>query len=63
MKRFGCRKTKDQMKIGGKNHVFKKPVVLMDSDSFNGNEEFQEILGYINTATDKQKKGKSGGIR
>lgn len=63
MKRFGCRKTKDQMKIGGKNYVFKKPVVLMDSDSFNGNEEFQEILGYINTATDKQKKGKSGGIR
>lgn len=63
MKRFGCRKTKDQIKIGGKNHVFKKRVLLMDTDSFDGNKEFQDILGYINTAIDKQKKGATGDIR
>lgn len=33
---------------------------MIDVDSFKDNEEFRDILGYINTATDKQKKGASG---
>ena len=33
---------------------------MIDVDSFKDNEEFKEILGYINTASDKQKKGASG---
>lgn len=62
-KRFGCRKTVDRMKIGSKNVVFEKEVLLMEVDSFEQNGEFQEILGYINTAGDKQKKGASGDVR
>ena len=33
---------------------------MIDVDSFKDNEEFKEILGYINTASDKQRKGASG---
>lgn len=33
---------------------------MIDVDSFKDNEEFRDILGYINTASDKQKKGASG---
>ena len=32
----------------------------MEVDSFADNEEFKEILGYINTAKDKQRKGSGG---
>ena len=56
MKRFGARKTVD--KQFGK--VWEKEIVLAEVDSFKDNEEFREILGYINTATDKQKKGAGG---
>ena len=56
MKRFGARKTVD--KQFGK--VWEKEVVVAEVDSFKDNEEFRDILGYINTATDKQKKGASG---
>ena len=62
-KRFGCRKTVDKMKIGSQSVIFEKPVVLIEVDSFKGNEEFKEILGYINTAADKQKKGVMGGVK
>ncbi len=58
-KRFGCRKTVD--KQFGK--VWEKPVVLLDVDSFKDNEEFEEILGYINTAIDSQKKGVLGDVK
>lgn len=58
-KRFGCRKTVD--KQFGK--VWEKPVVLMDVDSFNGNTEFEQILGYINTALNSQKKGVMGDVK
>ena len=56
MKRFGARKTVDRQ--FGK--VWEKEIVLAEVDSFKDNEEFRDILGYINTATDKQKKGEGG---
>ena len=56
MKRFGARKTVDRQ--FGK--VWEKEVVLAEVDSFKDNEEFRDILGYINTATDKQIKGDKG---
>ena len=56
MKRFGARKTVDRQ--FGK--VWEKEVVLAEVDSFKDNEEFRDILGYINTAKDKQKKGEGG---
>jgi hypothetical protein len=46
--RFGCRKT-----VGGWYHI-------AEVDSFKKTEEFKDILGYINTASDQQKKGVSG---
>lgn len=58
-KRFGCRKTVDR--FAGK--VWEKDVVLMEVDSFKANSEFKELLGYINTATDKQKKGVTGSVK
>lgn len=63
MKRFGARKTVDKMKLAGKTVTFEKSVVLAEVDSFKDNEEFRDILGYINTATDKQKKGASGSVK
>lgn len=63
-KRFGCRKTEDKIKLGiGKTVTFERDVVLMEVDSFKDNAEFQKLLGYINTATDKQKKGVSGSVK
>ena len=59
-KRFGCRKTVDSMKIGDRKLVFEKKVTLADVDSFKKTDDFKEMLGYINTSTDKQKKGASG---
>ena len=58
-KRFGCRKTVDRV-LG---RVWEKEVVLMEVDSFKANSEFKEILGYINTATNKQKKGVTGSVK
>lgn len=54
--RFGARKTVH--KEFGK--VWEKEIVLAEVDSFKDNEEFRDILGYINTATDKQQKGEGG---
>ena len=62
-RRFGCRKTIDKMKIGDTSLVFEKSVVLMDVSSFEGNSEFREILSYINTDPDKQKKGAAGDVK
>lgn len=58
-KRFGCRKTVDR-RFG---MVWEKDVVIVDVDAFAGNDEFEKILGYINTATDKQKKGATGNVK
>lgn len=56
MKRFGARKTVDR----SFGEVWEKNVVIAEVDSFKDNEEFRDILGYINTASDKQKNGASG---
>ena len=58
-KRFGCRKTVDK----SFGRVWEKSVVIMDVESFNGNKEFEHLLGYINTAVDKQIKGVMGGVK
>lgn len=57
--RFGCRKTVDR----SFGRIWEKSVVLMDVDSFAGNDEFEELLGYINTVVDEQKKGVSGSVK
>ena len=59
MKRFGCRKTVDRS-FGS---VWEKKVVLMEVDSFKDNDEFEELLGYINTASKAQKKGVLGDVK
>ena len=59
MKRFGCRKTVDK----SFGMVWKKDVVLMEVDSFKDNDEFEELLGYINTTIDEQKKGVLGDVK
>lgn len=48
--RFGCVDTSGRDVSG----------FMVDVEAFKDNEEFRDILGYINTATDKQKKGASG---
>jgi len=58
-KRFGCRKTIDK----SFGYVWERTVILMDVDSFKDNEEFEQLLGYINTAVDKQRKGALGDVR
>ena len=57
--RFGCRKTPIKMSYG----YLDQEVYLMEVDSFKGNQEFRELMGYINTAADAQKKGMAGGIK
>lgn len=56
--RFSCKRSHSTygMKFTMKN-------ILIDIDSLNGNAEFEQILGYINTAADKQRKGVAGGLR
>lgn len=58
-KRFGCRKTVDK----SFGYVWERTVILMDVDSFKDNEEFEQLLGYINTAVGKQRKGALGDVR
>ena len=58
-KRFGCRKTVDR----SHGQVWEKSVILMDVDSFNGNTDFEQILGYINTSVENQQKGVMGDVK
>ena len=58
-KRFACRKTLDK----SFGYVWERTVNEMDVDSFKDNEEFEQLLGYINTAVDKQRKGALGDVR
>lgn len=58
--RFGCRKTADKIKFPDKTIIYEKTATLTEVDSYRGNENFKDILGYMNTAPDKQKKGASG---
>lgn len=54
--RFGCQKSHST--YGMKYEVTE---VLFDIDKVKGNSQFEEVLQYINTAADKQKKGLGGG--
>ena len=36
---------------------------ITDIEQLKGNKEFKDILGYINTASDKQKKGANGHVK
>lgn len=51
--RFGCRGSQG----------YDVDVFMIDLDAFKDNEEFKKIMGYINTVTDKQKKGASGSVK
>lgn len=51
--RFGCENT----------GAYRQRIIIMEVDSFKDNEEFRKILGYINTNTDKQLKGRAGGVK
>lgn len=51
--RFGCR-------TRGK---YLQESALIDIDLYAENPDFRDILGYLNTASDKQKKGSGGGIK
>lgn len=69
--RFGCRVSKSKTPIwddetGGALRdengilVFGSEMELTAVDSYKGNAEFKDILGYLNTAPDEQKKGEKG---
>lgn len=69
--RFGCRVSKSNSPIwdeasGGALRdengllVLGSEMELTAVDSYKGNQEFKDILGYINTAPDKQRKGDKG---
>ncbi len=51
--RFGCETTQEQA----------LPNFLIDSDSLLTNQEFLDILGYLNTAENEQRKGGGGHVR
>lgn len=53
--RFGC-----QTSYSVSGIKFEKSNVLIDVDSCKNSEEFKNLLGYINTAKDKQNKGEGG---
>ncbi|MEG1880443.1 MAG: hypothetical protein RR145_03895 [Oscillospiraceae bacterium] len=56
--RFGCKKSH---KTHGEKYEAKS--ILIDTNSLKGNKEFENILGYINTAKTKQKKGVGGHVK
>jgi hypothetical protein len=56
--RFGCTKTRTSYGMKTKQNGF-----LLDCESMNGNAEFKEMLGYINTEVGKEKKGVSGSVK
>lgn len=53
MKRFGC----------SESHTVPYTNYLMEVDSLKNNQEFLNILGYINTAETAQRKGGDGNVR
>lgn len=56
--RFGCQRSHSV--YGEKMEV---STMLIDVESLRDNDEFKEILGYINTNVNEQKKGKSGSVK
>lgn len=57
-RRFGCQKSHT---FAGSKYALDN--VLIEVDSLKDNEEFRKILGYINTDTEKQKKGVWGSVK
>lgn len=53
LNRFGC----------SQSNTVVYPNFLIDIESLAGNEEFLEILGYLNTAESEQHKGENGSVR
>ena len=59
-KRFGCKVEPDRDENGA---VKWKKVYLAEVDSFKGNKDFKHLIGYFNTAGDKQMKGENGYVK
>ena len=59
--RFGC--LKKPVKARNSDKIIEKRVELIDVSSVKPTEDFKEMLGYLNTAEEKQQKGEKGGIR
>ena len=57
-RRFGCKKSHTFMGM-----KYSPRSYLIDCETLYNNYEFKEILGYINTAADEQKKGTLGTIK
>lgn len=57
-KRFGCKQTHTVQ-----GHKAKARSLLIDVNEFTNKDEFKEILGYINTPTNKQLKGVNGNAK
>lgn len=57
-KRFGCTKT-----CTSYGQKLKQNSFMIDTESLYNSDEFRELMGYINTAEDKQKKGISGSVK
>lgn len=56
--RFGCTKSSSISGI-----KLDQDALLIDGDTLSNNAEFLELMGYINTPEDKQKKGVGGGVK
>ena len=59
--RFGCKKSATKNKWTGKTDIHS--VRLIEVDSFEATDQVKDVLSYINTAADKQKKGAGGGLK
>lgn len=57
-RRFGCTRSKTVYGIKLEQYSY-----AIDVESLSKSSEFQKLLGYINTAKDKQKKGVSGSVK
>ena len=56
--RFGCKKSHSVM-----GRKYKKPGVIIDCESLSKSNDFKNMLGYINTNKNKQKKGEGGSVK
>ena len=63
--RFGCKKSANRpISLGyGQKLEVKSKIMLARVDSVQATEEFKDVLGFLNTDTDKQKKGASGSVK
>lgn len=56
--RFECKKSHTSY-----GYKMEASSILIDIESFKGNNDFRKLLGYINTAEEKQQKGEGGSVR